>query len=230
MEMLPRFIPTSFPVRMSADKTASSSRPITVMAVDDHALLRSGIAAFVNAEPDMRLVAEAESGLEAVAAFQKHRPDVTLMDLRMRDMDGIEALSAIRRDFPNARIVILTTFSGDFQAVRAIRAGAVGYLLKGMLQVELVDMIRSVHAGNRRIPPEIAISIAEHAGDKSLTLRETQVLRLVALGHGNKEVGQALSLTEETVKAHMRTILGKLSARDRTHAVTIALKRGIIEA
>lgn len=214
---------------MSAPPATPIGNVIRVMAVDDHALLRSGIALVINNQPDMQLVAEASSGLDAVAQFRKYRPDVTLMDLRMNDMDGIEALSAIRHDFPDARVVILTTFPGDFQAMRAIKAGAVGYLLKGMLRVELVDMIRGVHAGQKRIPPDIAMAIAEHAADKSLSLRETQVLRLVALGHANKEVADSLSLTEDTVKAHMRTILAKLSAKDRTHAVTIALKRGIIE-
>jgi len=209
--------------------SAPISSPITVMAVDDHALMRSGITTVIDAEPDMRMVAEATTGLEALSRFRQHQPDVTLMDLRMRDMDGIEAMTAIRREFPQARIVILTTFPGDFQAARAIKAGAVGYLLKGLMRTELLDTIRGVHAGRMMVPPAIEAAIAQHAGSRALSLRETQVLRLVALGHANKEVAEHLSLTEETVKVHMRTILGKLSAKDRTHAVTIALKRGIIE-
>ncbi|WP_431260314.1 response regulator [Roseateles chitinivorans] len=209
--------------------SAPISSPITVMAVDDHALMRSGITTVIDAEPDMRMVAEATTGLEALSRFRQHQPDVTLMDLRMRDMDGIEAMTAIRREFPQARIVILTTFPGDFQAARAIKAGAVGYLLKGLMRTELLDTIRGVHAGRLMLPPAIEAALAQHAGSRALSLRETQVLRLVALGHANKEVAEHLSLTEETVKVHMRTILGKLSAKDRTHAVTIALKRGIIE-
>ncbi|MBO9687134.1 MAG: response regulator transcription factor [Mitsuaria chitosanitabida] len=199
------------------------------MAVDDHALMRSGIATVVDAEPDLRMVAEAGNGLDALARFRQHQPDVTLMDLRMRDMDGIEAMAAIRREFPDARIVILTTFPGDFQAARAMKAGASGYLLKGLLRTELVDTIRGVHAGRLMVPPEIESAIAEHANTRTLSLRETQVLRLVATGLANREVAEHLSLTEETVKVHIRTILGKLSAKDRTHAVTIAIKRGIIE-
>jgi two-component system NarL family response regulator len=199
------------------------------MAVDDHALMRSGIATVVDAEADLRMVAEAGNGLDALARFRQHQPDVTLMDLRMRDMDGIEAMAAIRREFPDARIVILTTFPGDFQAARAMKAGASGYLLKGLLRTELVDTIRGVHAGRLMVPPEIESAIAEHANTRTLSLRETQVLRLVATGLANREVAEHLSLTEETVKVHIRTILGKLSAKDRTHAVTIAIKRGIIE-
>ena len=221
--------PLAFLARACVTDPALPLSPITVMAVDDHALMRSGIATVIDAEPDMRLVAEAGTGLEAVSRFRQHQPDVTLMDLRMRDMDGIEAMTAIRREFPQARIVILTTFPGDFQAVRAMKAGAAGYLLKGLLRTELVETVRNVHAGLLMMPPVIEAAIAEHAGSRTLSLRETQVLRLVALGHANKEVAETLSLTEETVKVHMRTILGKLSAKDRTHAVTIALKRGIIE-
>ncbi len=219
----------TLPTRARVIDPAPTSPAITVMAVDDHALMRSGIASVIDAEPDMRLVAEASTGLEAVARFRQHQPDVTLMDLRMRDMDGIEAMTAIRREFPQARVVILTTFPGDFQAVRAMKAGASGYLLKGLMRTELIETIRGVHAGQLMVPAVIEAAIAEHAGSRTLSLRETQVLRLVALGHANKEVAESLSLTEETVKVHMRTILGKLSAKDRTHAVTIALKRGIIE-
>lgn len=202
---------------------------ITVLAVDDHPLLREGVAAVIEGQPDMKLVAEATTGLEAIERYREHRPDVTLMDIRMPDMDGIEALGRIRREFPDARVIVLTTYQGDVQALRAIKAGAMGYLLKGMLRLELVEAIRTVAAGRRRIPAEVAAGLAEHAGDDVLSARETQVLRLVALGHSNKRLAVALSLSEETVKAHMRNILAKLGANDRTHAVTIALKRGIID-
>jgi len=207
----------------------SSLGTLSVMAVDDHVLIRSGIAAIIGSEPDMHMVAEASNGLEAVARHRQHQPDVTLMDLRLGDMDGIEAMAAIRRESPDARIVILTTFPGDYQASRAIRAGARGYLLKDLLRTELVKLVREVHAGGLVIPAGIEAELADHADDKALSLRETQVLRLVAAGRANRQVADALSLTEETVKVHMRSILAKLGAQDRTHAVTIALKRGIID-
>jgi two-component system NarL family response regulator len=197
--------------------------------VDDHALMRSGLAAVVDAERDMRVVAEACDGLEALARYREHRPDVTLMDLRLGDMDGVEALASIRREFPAARVIILTTFRGDFQAVRAIKAGAMGYLIKDLLRTDLVDVIRGVHAGRLMVPAEIAADMAEHADTRALSYRETQVLLLVANGLANREVAQQLALTEETVKVHMRTIMAKLGAKDRTHAVTLAHKRGIIE-
>jgi two-component system NarL family response regulator len=199
------------------------------MAVDDHALMRSGIAAVINAEPDMAVVAEASTGLDALALFRQRRPDVTLMDLRMRDMDGIASLASIRREFPDARVVILTTFAGDFQAARALKAGAAGYLLKDTLRTDLVAIVRGVHAGKAMFPPEIMASMEEHASSRELSFREAQVLRFVAHGHGNKEVAVLLGLTEETIKVHVRSILSKLAAKDRTHAVTIAVKRGIIE-
>jgi DNA-binding NarL/FixJ family response regulator len=208
---------------------ATSNTPIRVLTVDDHPLLREGIAAVLEGQQDMVLVAEATNGHEAIESFRAHRPDVTLMDLQMPEMSGIDAIIAIRREFQHARIVVLTTYSGDAQAVRAFRAGASGYLLKGMLRKELVDTIRAVHAGQRRIPPEIAAEIAEHHTDDALTEREIEVLRLVAAGKANKIVAVELAIAEETVKAHMRSILAKLAANDRTHAVTIALKRGIIE-
>jgi DNA-binding NarL/FixJ family response regulator len=207
----------------------SRAGAISVMAVDDHVLIRSGIAAIIGGEPDMHVVAEAASGLDAVARHRQHQPDVTLMDLRLGDMDGIEAMAAIRRESPEARIVILTTFPGDYQASRAIRAGARGYLLKDLLRTDLVKLVREVHAGGLVIPAGIEAALADHADDKALSLRETQVLRLVAMGHANRQVAETLALTEETVKVHVRSILSKLRAQDRTHAVTIALKRGIID-
>ncbi|MEL1264033.1 response regulator transcription factor [Pseudoxanthomonas putridarboris] len=203
--------------------------PIRILTVDDHPLLREGIAAVIEGQPDMVLAGEATNGREAVDAFRDCRPDVTLMDLQMPEMGGIEAIGAIQREFPGARIVVLTTYQGDVQALRAFKAGASGYLLKSMLRKELVDTIRSVHGGRRRIPPEIAAEIAEHASDDALTLREVEVLRQVAAGNGNKRIAVQLSISEETVKAHMKNILAKLDANDRTHAVTIALKRGFIE-
>jgi DNA-binding NarL/FixJ family response regulator len=203
--------------------------PIRVMVVDDHPMLREGIAAVLGAQADMQLVAEATNGREALESFRTHRPDVTLMDLQMPELGGIDAIIAIRREFPAARIAVLTTYSGDVQALRAFKAGASGYLLKSMLRKELLDTIRTLHAGRRRIPPEIAAEIAEHAIDDALSEREIDVLRRVAEGKSNKAIGTELSIGEETVKAHMKSILAKLGANDRTHAVTIALKRGIIE-
>lgn len=202
---------------------------IRVLTVDDHPLLREGIAGAIEDEPDMALVAEATNGREAIEAFRRHRPDVTLMDVRMPDMDGIEAMVSIRREFPDARVIVLTTYRGDMQALRAIRAGAMGYLLKSMLRKEMVETIRAVAAGQRRIPAEVAAVLAEHVGDDALSAREIEVLRRVAVGRANKLVAADLAISEETVKAHMKSILSKLSARDRTHAVTIALQRGIID-
>ena len=207
----------------------TSNSCIKILMVDDHPLLREGIAAVLERQQDIVLVAEATNGREALESFRAHRPDVTLMDLQMPEMSGIDAMIAIRREFPNARIVVLTTYRGDAQAVRAFKAGASGYLLKSMLRKDLPDTIRAVHAGQRRIPPEIAAEIAEHHTDDALTDREIEVLRLVAAGKANKIVAADLAITEETVKAHMRSILAKLAANGRTHAVTIALKRGIID-
>jgi DNA-binding NarL/FixJ family response regulator len=202
---------------------------IRVLSVDDHPLLRDGISALIANQSDMELVAEASNGREAIELFQKHRPDVTLMDLQMPEMGGIDAMSAIRGEFPEARIVVLTTYAGDVQIFRALKAGARAFLLKGLLRKELLDTIRAVHAGQRRIPPEIAAEIAEHAADDALTPREIDVLRLIAAGNANKEIAAQLSLSEETVKGHVKNILAKLGANDRTHAVTIGVKRGVID-
>jgi DNA-binding NarL/FixJ family response regulator len=202
---------------------------IRVLAVDDHALLRDGIAALIGNQSDIELVAEASNGREAVELFRQHQPDVTLMDLQMPEMGGIDALSAIRGEFPEARIIVLTTYAGDVQVFRALKAGAKGFLLKGLLRKELLETIRAVHAGQKRLPPEIAAEVAEHATDDALTPREIDVLRLIAGGNANKEIAARLSLTEETVKGHVKNILAKLDANDRTHAVTIGLKRGVIE-
>ena len=202
---------------------------IRILTVDDHALLRKGIAALVNAEPDMKLIAEASTGAEAIKEFKRHRPDVTLMDLQMPDMSGIEAIIGIRNDFPNARVIVLTTYAGDVQVVRALKAGARGYLLKGQVNRELLDAIRAVHAGQKRIPPEVATQLAEHTAEDDLSSREIDVLRLIAAGKANKEIASQLFIAEETVKSHVTNILAKLEANDRTHAVTTALKRGIIQ-
>ena len=207
----------------------TDSGVIRILTVDDHALLRKGIAALVNVEPDMKLVAEASTGEEAIKEFKKHRPDITLMDLQMPEMSGIEAIIAICSDFPNARIIVLTTYPGDVQVVRALKSGARGYLLKAHLNRELLEAIRAVHAGQKRIPQEIAAELAEHTGEDDLTSREIDVLRLVAAGNANKEIAGQLSIAEETVKNHVSNILAKLHAKDRTHAVTTALKRGIIQ-
>ena len=202
---------------------------IRVLSVDDHALLREGIAALVGIQADMELVAEAADGREAIELFRKYRPDVTLMDLQMPEMGGIDAISAIRGEFPEARIIVLTTYTGDVQVMRALKAGARAYLLKGLLRKELTDTIRAVHAGQRRMAQEIAAELAEHATDGALTSREVDVLRLIAAGNANKEIAALLSITEETVKGYVKNILGKLGAKDRTHAVTIGLKRGVID-
>ena len=206
-----------------------NSGPIQVLTVDDHPLLRKGIVGLVNAESDMKVVAEASTGVEATKQFKQHRPDITLMDLQLPDMSGIEAMISIRQEFPEARIIVLTTYAGDAQVVRALKAGARGYLLKAEVNDELLDTIRSVHAGHRWIHPELAAELAEYTGREVLTVREIEVLRLIATGNANKEIGAKLSVGENTVKRHVTNILGKLDANDRTHAVTIALKRGIIE-
>jgi DNA-binding NarL/FixJ family response regulator len=210
--------------------SATNDMPrIRILSVDDHPLFREGVAAVLQGQPDMSLVGEATTGREAIERFKQHRPDVTLMDLRMPDMNGIEAITAIRSEFPAARIVVLTTYAGDVQALEALKAGASGYLLKNMLRKDLLETIRAVHAGKRRIPPEVAIDIAEHAAEDGLTAREVEVLKGVAAGRSNKLIATQLAITESTVKAHMKSILPKLEASDRTHAVIIALKRGILD-
>ena len=202
---------------------------IRILAVDDHPMLREGIASLVASQSDMKLVAEASTGLEALEQFRNHRPDLTLMDLQMPDMDGIEAMIAIRDEFPEARLIVLTTYKGDVQILRALKAGARAYLLKGLLRKELLETIRAVDRGEKRIPPEVAALLADHVIDEALTPREIEVLHLIAGGNANKLIGDQLSITEETVKGYVKSILSKLGASDRTHAVTIALKRGIID-
>jgi DNA-binding NarL/FixJ family response regulator len=205
------------------------ARKVTVLIADDHPLLREGIAAVIQGEPDMMVIAEANNGLEAIDCYRQHRPDVTLMDLQMPRMDGVTATNAIRAEFPEARVVILTTYRGDVQALRALKAGAVGYLLKSLIRTELLQAIRSVHMGRRQIPPDIAADLAEHAGEDTLSDRELDVLRRVAAGNSNRQVATQLSISEDTVKAHMKSISSKLSANGRTHVVSIAIKRGIID-
>jgi len=207
----------------------SNPNLIRILTVDDHSLLRKGIAALVNAEPDMKLIAEASNGQEAIEKFRSLHPDVTLMDLQMPDMNGAEAIARIRDEFPEARIVVLTTYSGDAQVLKALKAGARGYILKGHVHRELLETIRGVHAGQRRIPPDIATELAQYAADDALSPREIDVLRLIAAGNSNKLIADQLSIGEATVKSHVTNILSKLSANDRAHAVTIGLKRGIIE-
>jgi DNA-binding NarL/FixJ family response regulator len=202
---------------------------IRILTVDDHQLLREGIGAVLDDQTDMTLVGQACNGQEAIDSFRRLRPDVTLMDLRMPDMSGIEAITAIRSEFPNARIIVLTTYAGDVQAASALKAGAAGYLLKSLVRKELIETIRAVHAGKRRVPAEIATGIAEHVADDALTEREIEVLRRVAAGKSNKLIAVELAISEGTVKTHMKSILPKLGASDRTHAVTIALKRGILD-
>lgn len=201
---------------------------IRILTADDHPLLREGIATLVNAEADMKLVAEASSGREAVRMFQLHRPDVTLMDLQMPDMNGTEAIAEIRSEFPDARIIVFTTYTGDAQVLKALKAGARAYLLKSDVHLELLEIIRSVHAGHKRIPPQIAAELAEHAGDDPLSPREIDVLRLIAGGNSNKLIADRLSISEATAKSHVANILSKLGASDRAHALAIAMKRGII--
>jgi DNA-binding NarL/FixJ family response regulator len=209
--------------------TANPPATITVLTVDDHEVLREGVATIVAAQPDMIVVGEAGNGVEAIEQFRKLRPDVTLIDLHMPDGSGMEIIKTIRSEFADARFVVLTNCTGDVQALRALRAGASGYLLKSMLRTELIDTIRAVHAGQRRVPPDIAVQIAQYAPDGELTDREIDILRFVAEGFANKRIATELSISLETVKAHMKSILAKLRAEDRTHAVTIALRRGVFD-
>ena len=203
--------------------------PIRILAVDDHALLREGIAGLVAGQSDMTLVAQASNGREAIHQFRSHRPDITLMDLQMPEMNGVDAMIAIRGEFPEARIIVLTTYTGDVQVLRALKAGARAYLLKNVLHKELLETIRAVHAGKKTVSPEVSFQLAEHATDAALTPAEVRVLRLIAEGNANKEIAAQLSISEETVKGQVRNILAKLGANDRTHAALIGLKRGIIE-
>ena len=207
----------------------SNKQQIRVFSVDDHPLLREGIATLVNNQPDMVLAGEASTGAEAIQQFKQHMPDVTLLDLRLPDMSGIDVLIAIRSEFPAARIVMLTTFEGDVEVQRALQAGARGYLLKNMPPVELLDVIRQVHDGKKRIPPEIASQLLEHMSDEGLTEREVEVLREVADGNRNREIAERLFISEETVKVHIKHIMEKLGAADRTQAVAIGVRRGIIQ-
>ena len=208
---------------------SAGSSPIRVLAVDDHPLVREGIGGLVSIQPDMTMVGEASNGRDAIQQFRAHQPDVTLMDLQMPEMNGIDALIAIRNEFPNARVIVLTTYAGDSQILRALKAGAQAYLLKNSLHNELLQTIRAVHAGKKTLSPEVSYEIAEHAMDDPLTPAEVSVLRLIAAGNANKQIADHLSITEETVKSRVKNILSKLGANDRTHAAMIGFKRGIIE-
>lgn len=222
-------IPLDLAYSERGEDMCTEANLIRVLSVDDHPILREGIAALINAETDMRVVAEATNGEEAIEQFRLIRPHITLMDLQMPVLNGVEALTQIRTEFPDARVIVLTMYSGDTQVMRALKAGARGYLLKGHVHRELAESIRCVHAGQKRIPPEVAAELAAFVTDEQLTPREMEVLELISAGNANKEIACRLSIGEETVKSHVTNIIGKLGANDRTHAVTIGLKRGIIE-
>jgi len=204
-------------------------KPIRILAVDDHPVFREGIASLLADDPEVKLIAEASSGLEAIRQFREHKPEITLMDLQMPEMNGLDAIMAIRGEFPDAKIIVLTTYSGDVQVLRALKAGARAYLLKNTLHKDLLGTIKAVHAGKRALSPEATFELAEHAADDALTPAEVQILRLIASGNANKQIADRLSITEETVKGRVKSILSKLNANDRTHAAAIGLKRGIIE-
>lgn len=208
---------------------SSGSNRIRILAVDDHPLLRSGIAALLATQPDMSLVAEASNGHEAIQQFRAHHPDITLMDLQMPEMNGVDAMIAIRNEFPEARVIVLTTYSGDVQVLRAMKVGARAYLLKSLLDRELLETIRAVHNGKKALSAEASYELAEHSMDESLTPGEVEVLQLIAAGNANKQIAHQLSITEETVKGRVKNILSKLGANDRTHAAMIGVKRGIIQ-
>jgi len=207
----------------------AEGNPIRILAVDDHPVFREGIASLLADDPEMRLVAEASNGVDAIRQFRAHKPDITLMDMQMPEMNGLDAIMTIRGEFPDAKIIVLTTYSGDVQVLRALKAGARAYLLKNTLHKELLDTIRAVHAGKRALSPEATFELAEHAADDQLTQAEVEILRLIAAGNANKQIADRLSITEETVKGRVKNILSKLGANDRTHAAAIGLKRGIIE-
>jgi len=208
---------------------SGSSSPIRILAVDDHPLVREGIAGLIGVQADMTLVAQAANGREAIQQFRTHRPDVTLMDLQMPEMNGLDGLIAIRAEFPEARVIMLTTYEGDAHILRALKAGAQGYLLKNTLHSELLRTIRAVHAGKKSLSPEVSFQVAEHMSDDALTPAEVAVLRLIAAGNANKEIADQLGVTEDTVKGRVKSILSKLDANDRAHAAIIGVKRGIIE-